>query len=160
MSKIPTGKERRRLRNMVQDPRVQYRYALYFFGFAVAAAVVNQMLMVRAFRSILIQTLVGTNVDPAALQAAVGVPLQALALRMTIMYPIFGMICAAFAIWVTHKFVGPQVALKRFISRLEDGDYSGECRLRGGDELQPVAAALTDLARALEARQAEGKRAA
>ena len=98
MSKIPTGRERRRLRNMVQDPRVQYRYALYFFGFAVAAAVVNQMLMVRAFRSILIQTLVGTNVDPAALQTAVAVPLQALALRMTIMYPIFGMICAAFAI--------------------------------------------------------------
>ncbi|NKB87295.1 MAG: HAMP domain-containing protein [Acidobacteria bacterium] len=160
MSKLPSGRERRKIRNMVQDSRVQYRYALYFFGFAIAAAVVNQMLMVRAFRSILIQTLVGTNIDPAALQAAVGAPLQALALRMTVMYPIFGMICAAFAIWVTHKFVGPQVALKRFIGKLESGDYSGECRLRGGDELQPVAAALNELARALESQQAEEKRAA
>ena len=153
--KIPTGRERRQLRNMVQDPRVQYRYALYFFGFAVAAAVMNQMFMVRAFRGILIQTLLGTNIDPAALQAAVAVPLQALALKMTLMYPIFGMVCAAFAIWVTHKFVGPQVALRRHIGRLAEGDYDAVCNLRSGDELESVAAALNDLAAELRSRNSE-----
>jgi signal transduction histidine kinase len=115
--KTPTGRERRSLRNLVQNPRVQYRYALYFFGFAVAA------------------------------------PLQALALRMTILYPIFGMVCAAFAIWVTHKFVGPQVALRRHIGQLQSGDYTAVCRLRAGDELQPGAAALNELARELESQQ-------
>jgi signal transduction histidine kinase len=139
---------------------VQYRYALYFFGFAVAAAVMNQMFMVRAFRSILIQTLLGTNIDPAALQAAVGVPLQALALKMTLMYPIFGMVCAAFAIWVTHKFVGPQVALRRHIASLAAGDYQAVCRLRSGDELESVAVALNDLARELRRKNSDEARAA
>ncbi len=158
--KNPTGRERRRIRNLVQDPRVQYRYVLYFFGFAVAAAVVNQMFMVRAFRSILIQTLLGANIDPTTLQAAVGVPLQSLALRMTLMYPILGMACAAFAIWVTHKFVGPQVALRRYIRRLQEGDYAAVCRLRTGDELGSVAEALNELARELERKQNEKLRAA
>lgn len=158
--KNPTDRERRSVRNLVQDPRVQYRYALYFFGFAVAAAVINQMFMVRAFRGILIQTLLGTTIEPALLQAAVGAPLQALALKMTLMYPILGMVCAAFAIWVTHKFVGPQVALRRHIGRLKDGDYSVVCHLRTGDELESVAAALNELARELERKQNRELRAA
>lgn len=160
LKRNPSGKERRQTRNYVQNPRVQYRYALYFFGFAVAAAVINQMFMVRAFRSILVQTLLSTNIDPALLQAAVGDPLQALALKMTLMYPILGMACAAFAIWITHKFVGPQVALRRHIGRLQDGDYSAVCRLRNGDELEPVAEALNKLARELERKQNENLRAA
>lgn len=151
--KNPTGRERRKIRNLVQDPRVQYRYVLYFFGFAVAAAVVNQMFMVHAFRGILIQALLGTNIDPDTLPAAVGAPLQALALRMTLMYPILGMACAAFAIWVTHKFVGPQVALRRHIRCLQKGDYAAVCRLRRGDELEPVAEALNELAQELERKQ-------
>ena len=158
--KNPIGTERRKIRNLVQDPRVQYRYVLYFLAFAVAAAVVNQMFMVRAFRGILIQTLSGTNIDAATLQAAVGAPLQALALRMTLMYPILGMACAAFAIWATHKFVGPQVALRRHICRLQEGDYAAVCRLRNGDELGPVAEALNKLARELERKQNEKLRAA
>lgn len=158
--KNPTGRERRSVRNLVQDPRVQYRYALYFFGFAVAAAIINQMFMVRAFRGILIQTLLGTNIEPALLQAAVGAPLQALALKMTLMYPILGMVCAAFALWVTHQFVGPQVALRRHIGRLKDGDYSAVCHLRTNDELESVAAALNELARELERRQDAKLRAA
>lgn len=156
----PTGGERRKISNLVQNPRVQYRYVLYFFGFAVAAAVVNQMFMVHAFRGILLQTLLGTNIDSAALQAAVGAPLQALALRMTLLYPILGTACAAFAIWVTHKFVGPQVALRKHIRRLQEGDYAAVCRLRTGDELEPVAEALNELARELERKQNEKLRAA
>ena len=158
--KSPTGKRRRKIRNLVQDPRVQYRYVLYFFGFAVAAAVVNQMFMVHAFRSMLVQTLLGTNIDPATVQAAVSAPLQALAFRMTLMYPILGIACAAFAIGVTHKFVGPQVALRRHICRLQEGDYAAVCRLRSGDELGPVAEALNKLARELERKQNEKLRAA
>lgn len=155
-----TGRERRSIRNLVQDPRVQYGYALYFFAFAVVAAVINQMFMVSAFRGILSRTLLGTNIDPATLQATVGAPLQALALKMTLMYPILGMACAAFAIWVTHRFVGPQVALRRHIRRLQKGDYSAVCRLRTGDELVSVAAALNELAGELEHKQNEKLRAA
>ncbi len=158
--KAPTGRDRRKIRNLVQDPRVQHRYALYFFAFAVAAAVVNQVFMVRAFRGILTQMLLGTDIDPATLQAAVGAPLQALALKMTLIYPILGMACAAFAIWVTHKFVGPQVALRRHIGRLREGDYAAVCRLRSGDELVPVADALNDLARDLERKHNQDLRAA
>jgi signal transduction histidine kinase len=160
IAKSPTGRERRRLRNLVQDPRVQYRYALYFFGFAVVAAVINQMFMVRAFRAILMQALLGTNIDPAVLDIAVAVPLQALALRMTLMYPILGMVCAAFAIWVTHKFVGPQVALRRHIHNLAEGNYDSVCHLRTGDELESVAVALNELADELRRKSEDELRAA
>ena len=160
IKKTPTGRERRQLRNLVQDPRVQNRYALYFFGFAVAAAVMNQMFMVRAFRGILIETLASTNIDPSILQAAVGDPLQSLALKMTLIYPILGVACASFGIWITHKFVGPQVALRRHIGRLKEGDYSSTCQLRSGDELESVATALNELARELESKQQENLRVA
>lgn len=155
----PPDRERRQLRNLVQNPGVQYRYAIYFFAFAVAAAILNQVFMMRAFRAILIQTLLSTNIDPATLQVAAGAPLQALALRMTFVYPLLGMACAAFAIWITHRFVGPQVTIRRYIGRLQDGDYTSVCRLRG-NELEPVAAALNDLARELERRRDDQLRAA
>jgi hypothetical protein len=152
--------ERRSVRNVIQNPRVQYRYALYLSGFGVAAAVISHIFMVRAFRDILIQTLLGTNIEPARLQAAVGEPLQALALQLALIYPILGIACAAFAIWVTHKFVGSQVALRRHISLLREGDYAAVCRLRSGDELASVAEALNELARELERQRREKLRAA
>ena len=52
------------------------------------------------------------------------------------------------------------IALRRHIGRLKDGDYSAVCRLRTGDELEPVAEALNELARELERKQSEKLRAA
>ena len=88
------------------------------------------------------------------------VPLQALALRMTLMYPSLGMVCAAFAIWVTHKFVGPQVALRRHIHNLAEGNYDSVCHLRTGDELESVAVALNELADELRRKSEDELRAA
>ena len=55
-----TGRERRSIRNLVQDPRVQYGYALYCFAFAVVAAVINHMFMGSAIRGLLRRTVPGT----------------------------------------------------------------------------------------------------
>ena len=58
-------------------------------------------------------------------------------------------ICVVFAIWLTHRFVGPQVAIQRHIGHLTTGDYTHTCTLRDGDELKPIARALNELTEAL-----------
>jgi hypothetical protein len=44
------GRDRRRARNFLLGPSVQYRYGLYFFGVAGIAAALTQFLLIYAFQ--------------------------------------------------------------------------------------------------------------
>ncbi len=90
-----------------------------------------------------------TSIDPLELAAAVGQPLRSLGIWMALLVPLLAMVCGAFAIWLTHRFVGPQVAIQRHIERLKAGDYAHTCNLRTHDELKGVAGALNELTEAL-----------
>lgn len=145
-------KNRRKLRNLLLDPRVQYRYGYYFLAFSVGAALLNQVFLVSSMRSMLLRALADSNVDPISLAGNVAGPIRVIAVGTTLILPVMGLLCFGFAILVTHKFVGPQVALKRHIAKLKAGNYASECRLRKDDELQELADELNELAEALEQR--------
>lgn len=147
-------KGQRKLRNYLLEPGVQLRYALYFFGFSAVAAVLNQMILLRSLQQLLLGALLDTHVDGAVLAASVAGPLGALSWRSLMLFPILGLCCALFAIRITHRFVGPQVALRRTIDALKHGDYEATCTLRKDDHLQAVATSLNELADALQEREA------
>jgi len=146
---------RRQLRNYLLDPRVQLRYALYFFTFGVIAAILNQMMLVRTIQSSVLQLLFDDKVDALALTAGIAGPLSQLSWRTAMLFPVLGLACALFAIRITHRFVGPQVALLRHIEALKHADYDAVCELRSDDELQRVANALNELAAALRESEAQ-----
>lgn len=147
------GRNRRQIRNFLLKPRVQYRYGLYFFGVAGIAAALTQLLLIYAFQQIMGQAMLHTSIDPLELAAAVGQPLRSLGVRMALLFPLLAVACGVFAIWLTHRFVGPQVAIQRHIDQLKTGDYTQTCTLRDGDELKGVAKGLNELTEAL--RQAD-----
>jgi signal transduction histidine kinase len=95
------------------------------------------------------QAMLHTSIDSLELAAAVGPPLRSLGIRMALLFPMLAVACGVFAIWLTHRFVGPQVAIQRQIDHLKTGDYTHTCTLRDGDELKPIAQALNELTEAL-----------
>ncbi|HIG42597.1 MAG: hypothetical protein ABGY96_12715 [bacterium] len=57
-----------------------------------------------------------------------------------------------FALVVSHRIAGPQVAIKAYIEALKEGDYDYERNLRLKDELSEIMTALKELKPILEDR--------
>lgn len=142
----------RQLRTHSLDPKLQISYVLYFFTFSVVAGVLHHMMLVRAAQTVLLEAMVTANGDVATFAANIASPLRNLGWGLAMLFPALGLAGALFVIRITHRFVGPQGALRRQIKALTHGDYAAMCRLRGGDELKPLAADLNDLATSLRQR--------
>lgn len=147
--------ERRSMRNYLLAPGLQLKYVLYFFGFAVVAALLNQMMLVRVLQGSLIDVLASSDLDPVVVAQATGLSLSSALWRMGALFLVLGLGCSLFAIRITHRVVGPQVAFKRHIEALRAGDYESSCRLRRGDHFLETAVALNELALALRERHDE-----
>lgn len=143
---------RRHVKNFLLQPRVQLRYAMYFMAFAVVAAVVSQTLVLTALRQILANIMRATNMDPLVFATQVSAPLRVAAFQMASLYALLALGCGMFGIYLTHRFVGPQVALRRTLEQLRRGNYEAECRLRPTDELGEVAELINALAVTLNER--------
>ena len=61
-----------------------------------------------------------------------------------------------FALVISHRIAGPQVAIKAFISELKKGNYDYKRNLRPRDELTEIMDALKELAPVLKEREAKG----
>ena len=57
-----------------------------------------------------------------------------------------------FALMMSHRIAGPQVAIRAYIEALKDGNYDYERELRMKDELNDIMNALKELKPILEAR--------
>lgn len=147
---------RRKLRNLVQDPNTQYRHALYYFGFTVVAAFLMQTVLMGTIQQTVLQALAASGVDPSTIAATLQGPIRTYMWRAVILFPVLGLASMLFALRMTHRYLGPQVAIRRHLAALSDGDYTAVCRLRGADELQGIAADLNELAATLLARHGAG----
>ncbi len=146
---MTSTENRRRLRNFLLDKPVQYRYGLYFFLVSVMAAVVSQVLMLRSAETLVLGTLSAGGVDPSIVESFGAAPLRLLGLLTLVLLPALALVSVVLAIFLTHRFLGPQVAIKRHVEELLDGNYESVCRLRKHDELSEIAAGLNRLAAAM-----------
>jgi len=156
----PPRKNRRKLKNLLLDPYKQVRHALLYFALIAAAALILQTILLQSIQRFVVQTLLQNGVDPASMAVAMDGPMRAYLWRSALLFPLLALFCMFFALRMTHRFLGPQVAINRHIDALRDGDYGSRCQLRKDDELQELCDKLNELADALEQRHAGSERPA
>lgn len=145
-------KNRRKLANLVLAPDKQARQALMYFGFAVVGALLVNFLLAASMQQAVTGALVASGVQPQVIAAAIEGPIQEMVWRALLLFPFLGLAALFYALRTTHRYLGPQVAIRRHIDALVAGDYSSSCRVRSTDELQEIAAQLNELAATLAER--------
>jgi len=148
-------RHKRSLVNYIIKPAFQLRYGFYFLAFGVAASLVVQWLSYVSLRDAIIDFHV--NKKDGDLMSWLDPSMIAIGEDYLYFLIGFGLLCFTFGIWITHKIVGPSVALKRFIKELRQGKYGHSIRLRDGDHLQDVAEDLNELSRILAEKHHERK---
>lgn len=149
---MPQNRNRRKIKNLVQKPSLQYKHAVYYFAFMVVGAILVQVVMLGTLQRFMIETLLASGVDPLRVQQALNTQLRGYMLRITMLFPVLGLGAMFLALRMTHRFLGPQVPMRRHVRALIDGDYSSRCHIRKGDELQELATDLNALAETLAER--------
>lgn len=155
----PLPKNRRSLRSTFLEPRVQFHYGVYCFLFAAVAVVLAQFLTYRALRTEVLRILAEAGGDPAGLRGIVAMAMSESLLQSLWLFPVIAAVALFGAAHYLHRFIGPQVPIRRHLGQLRDGDYAATCRIRRKDELHEVVADLNDLARTLEQRHGDGRSA-
>ncbi|NKB89126.1 MAG: HAMP domain-containing protein [Acidobacteria bacterium] len=144
--------DRRKLKNILLQPRLQFRYAFKFFVFSAlsigAIQVVSYFLVSRVVERVLTEAGPQTAVLAPVIDMAVRTEL----LRSAWMLPVVCVAALAFTSKMLHRFIGPAVPIKRHVDRLADGDYGAELKTRSKDEMQDVVDSLNKLSGALRTR--------
>lgn len=155
---MASANDQRKIKNLVREPGKQYRHALYYFGFTVAGALLVNTFFLASLQRYVAHALLASGVDAATVAAAIEGPVREFVWRAMLLFPLLGLISIFFALRMTHRFLGPQVAIQRHLDALIAGDYTSTCRIRRKDELQGVAAKLNELSAALAERHGQEAR--
>jgi methyl-accepting chemotaxis protein len=143
---------KRRIKNYLLSPELQMRYGLYFLLFGFISAFFLQWFVYDKVKSQLVAFYALPDSDKLILEwidpSVVLVDSQAI-----IFFIAFPIVCFVFAIFITHRIVGPVVALKRQIEKLQQGKFSSRVKLRKNDELFELAEALNELTANLQQKE-------
>jgi len=140
---------RRRFKNLLQRPRAQVRYILYFLASGT-------LLMILAFTFVLylLSDLVGSMAMVTGLGDGVRESIQRAMISAWIVFSIvlliFSLLSVLTGLIITHRIFGPIVPIMRQIDSIKRGDYTARGKLRDEDELQDVMQSLNELAEVLE----------
>jgi len=139
-------KIKRKLRNYILSPRFQFTYFLYFLGYGLIAAGMILAIVFQFHKEILQVVTSSSQVD---LVPATFVNLNDIISKLVIALAIFVLLYSIaglyIAIKLTHRVVGPVIALRKFIGELKLGHYGGKVVLRKNDALQYLQDDLNDL---------------
>lgn len=144
--------DRRKLKNILLQPRLQFRYAFKFFVFSALAIGAIQVVSYFLVSRVVERVLTEAGPQSALLAPVVDMAVRTELLRSAWMLPLVCIAALAFTSKILHRFIGPAVPIRRHIDRLADGDYGAECRTRAKDEMQDVVASLNRLSQALRSR--------
>lgn len=135
------GQKRRRFFTFVAVPKVQFRYALYS-GLLVSVFILLTYLLI----VIKLQNAIGTAADATSADGLILVSIVEY-LRSAV----FAITAIAFSITflaaliITHRFVGPSIAMQHFIEDMINGTANRKLRFRKNDELNELADSLNRL---------------
>jgi len=143
---------RRKLRNILLAPRLQFRYAFKFFVFSAITTGALQMVSYFVVVGVVQRVLTAAGPQSETLAPVIDLAVRTELLRSTWMLLFVGLGALAFTTKILHRFVGPTVPIKRHLDRLAEGEYGAECRTRANDELQDIVASVNALSDRLQAR--------
>ncbi len=145
---------RRKLKNILLQPRLQFRYAFKFFVFSALTIGAIQLISYFLVTNVVQRVLTEAGGQSEMLAPVIDLAIRTELLRSAWMLPLVCIAALAFTSKMLHRFIGPAVPIKRHIDQLTAGEYGSECRTRGNDEMQDVVASLNALSQSLEARHA------
>jgi signal transduction histidine kinase len=149
MQKIPN---RRKLRNFLLLPLLQVKLGLYSTLVGVVFSGILFLTFYLGFRDF--SEIIGflSEKDSAVLPLFLNYVKQ-MELWIIFLSVLFLLVNLILSIVYTHRMVGPIVAFKHHIQRLQNGDYSRRIALRNGDAFQDLAHELNLLTEVLVRHQ-------
>lgn len=155
MSSKKTGKAQRRpIRSLFIEPFKQVKFGISFLGISTAFLLLMAYMIFSAFMAQYDQLMELYNVtDEGAKYALItnDVFMKNI-IYLSLVYVLYIFVLFFTVFKITHRFYGPTIAVKRFTTQLEKGNYAYRLKLRKGDELQNVASYLNELAAVLQKR--------
>jgi len=148
-AKPPIGPRdtRRRARNLLLDPALQLRLPIHILWVTVVCAVLLIANGAFSFRSLFWDAMAHRveYLDPV-LRAQMG---DFLIVTVAIVLG-YALVVLGLSVLLSHRLVGPTVALRRHVEALKNGDYGSRVRLRKHDAFAELAHDLDELAELLE----------
>ena len=146
--------QNRSLRYMFVRPRFQMRISLYYIVIgglilcAVGFLVLNKLDAVQAIMNS------GANIDYQTQSQINEMLLESVQMSL-IGFGVFILFSFLFALVVSHRIAGPQMAIVAYIEELKKGNYDYKRNLRPHDELSEIMDSLKELAPILKADKAQ-----
>ncbi len=138
-------KRPRKLRNYLLKPGYQLKFSLYFIVSGMALLGVMIAVVFSKLR-----TLSETISRSGALDIKAQTLLNELIFDVTWIslstFAVFALIVLVYSIVISHRIVGPTVAICAYIEELKKGNLDAKRTLRKYDELHPIMDSLQDLA--------------
>jgi len=153
------ARPRRNFKTLVIDPFKQMKFGLYVMGISVTFLAIFAYLFVDAFTDQYQHVMGIFNVVDPTLQWEIVTNdvFKMNAIRVGIFFALYigGLFWAVFRL--THRYYGPLVSIRRFVSQMNAGDYSARCSIRKKDELLSLVSELNAMAESIEKRHEETK---
>jgi hypothetical protein len=137
---------KRSFKNILVDSRFQLTYVLYFISFGLISATLV-VAIISHFQKKFFELVINSSdkdISPT-LFLGFGTIMQEMAVSLAIfvvLYSIFGVVLAMV---LSHKIVGPTMAIRKFLSDLKEGKYGTQLNLRKGDEFRELERDLNEL---------------
>ncbi len=148
----PLKKDRRSLRRIWLEPRRQLEYGMYGFLFVAVAVVCAQVLTFLQVRHEALRVLQQAGGDAGRLTGIVDMAMRSALLKgLWVFLPVAAFVLFACAA-ILHRYIGPQVPVRRTLQALRNGEYGASCRIRASDELHDLVEDLNELSTTLEQR--------
>lgn len=149
---------RRKIRNILLEPRLQFRYAFRFFVFSALSIGAIQLVSYFLIRNVIERILTEAGPQAQLLSPVIDLAVRTELLHAAWMLPLVCIAALAFTSRILHRFIGPVVPITRHVERLAAGDYGVELQTRQNDEMQDVAASLNKLSEVLATRHPRAPR--
>lgn len=148
---VGSGKSRRKMRNIVQKPRQQIKYIMYFLASGLVL-----LLVVFSFVLFTLSNLINTMTQLCGMgedvQGAIQQSIMSSWLVFAVVFVVFATMSIATGLLISHRIFGALVPIRRQIEALKNGDYTARSALRDNDELREIMEDLNALAGTLEER--------
>jgi hypothetical protein len=113
---------RRKLRNILLQPWLQFRYAFKFFVFSAFSIGLIQVVSYFLVTNVVERVLTEAGPQSAVLAPVIDLAIRSELLRSAWMLPVVCVAALAFTSKMLHRFIGPAVPIKSYLDRLADGD--------------------------------------
>lgn len=149
-------KNRRRLKNFMVQPKFQLKFSSHFILSGLVFVGIVVLFIFNKLKGL--QETIGTaEVITIETQSHINRVFVELMTTSLVAFAVFSLVSFVYALVISHRIAGPQVAIIRFIEQMKNGNYDkSSFKLRKHDELKLIMDQLHELADTLQGQTNSG----